>query len=376
VVSKGIYVTLMIGPGVPVPVPKAVLDALQSVTVRAATNRASGFELKFTLDNRSPLHTLFLLAGGASIPIIRVIIVVTIGGTPQVLMDGVMKQHSIAPEGDGTRSTLSIVGEDLSALMDFIDFTGLPYPATPVAARVALVLAKYAAFGVVPLVVPPILFEVPLPTKQIPAQKGKDLEYLTELAKEAGYVFYVDPGPAPGTSIGYWGPEVKVGVPQPALNVNMDAHTNVESLSFRLESHKAVLPIVMIQNEQSHISIPIPVPNISPLNPPLGLIPSIPQEFPRITTTAKYSAVRAALLAAARAAQAGDAVVGTGTLNVVRYGQPLKTRKLVGVRGAGPAFDGLYYVEEVTHDIKRGEYKQQFMLRRNGLVSTVPRVPV
>ena len=44
------------------------------------------------------------------------------------------------------------------------------------------------------------------------------------------------------------------------------------------------------------------------------------------------------------------------------------------MRGAGPAFDGLYYVKSVTHKIKRGEYKQNFTLTRNGLVSTVPTV--
>ena len=42
--------------------------------------------------------------------------------------------------------------------------------------------------------------------------------------------------------------------------------------------------------------------------------------------------------------------------------------------GAGPAFDGLYYVKRVTHKIKRGEYKQDFTLTRNGLVSTVSTV--
>jgi hypothetical protein len=59
---------------------------------------------------------------------------------------------------------------------------------------------------------------------------------------------------------------------------------------------------------------------------------------------------------------------------VVRYGRPLKARQLVGVRGAGAAFDGLYYVASVTHSIKRGEYKESFQLARNGLVSTIPRV--
>ena len=62
------------------------------------------------------------------------------------------------------------------------------------------------------------------------------------------------------------------------------------------------------------------------------------------------------------------------TASELRYGGILKSRRLVGVRGAGTAFDGLYYVSSVTHSIKRGEYKQQFQLARNGLISTIPKV--
>ena len=68
----------------------------------------------------------------------------------------------------------------------------------------------------------------------------------------------------------------------------------------------------------------------------------------------------------AYAGQHSDSVFGTGTLDVARYGRLLKSRQLVGVRGAGLPFDGLYYVKSVTHDIKRGEYKQSFTLARNG----------
>ena len=71
-----------------------------------------------------------------------------------------------------------------------------------------------------------------------------------------------------------------------------------------------------------------------------------------------------------------DTVEARGTLDVMRYGRLLKARKLVGVRGAGLAFDGLYYVKSVTHEIKRGEYKQSFELSRNGLISITPKVPV
>jgi hypothetical protein len=49
---------------------------------------------------------------------------------------------------------------------------------------------------------------------------------------------------------------------------------------------------------------------------------------------------------------------------------------LVGVRGAGIAYDGLYYVQSVKSTLKRGEFKQSFTLTRNGLVSITPKVPV
>jgi hypothetical protein len=372
---KGIQLTLLIGPAVPVPVPRAVLDALVKIKVTSRARETSGFELTFTLDNRSPLHTIFLLAGGNTIPLLRVIIVVTVNGTPNVLMDGVVTQQQVAPGSDSTHSTLTVTGEDLTRVMDYLDFSGIPYPAMPVEARVALVLAKYAALGVVPKVIPRIFTEAPIPTERIPVQKGKDKAYIEELAREAGYVFYLEPGPAPGMSVAYWGPEIKIGQPQPALRINGDAHTNAESLSFRFNSDGATMPVVLIQNKQTHFPIPIPIPDIRPLSPPLGLIPPLPKEIEKIPTTAKLSAIEAILLGLSRRARSADSLTANGTLDVLRYGRVLKPRKLVGVTGAGTAFDGLYYVESVEHDIERGQYKQSFTLTRNGLVSTVPRVP-
>ena len=72
---------LLIGPGVPVPVPREVLDAVQEVKVESSSgDTQSGFELTFRISNRSPLHTLFLLTGGSAIPILRVVIAVTVRG--------------------------------------------------------------------------------------------------------------------------------------------------------------------------------------------------------------------------------------------------------------------------------------------------------
>ncbi|TAH49037.1 MAG: hypothetical protein EYC68_18040 [Chloroflexota bacterium] len=373
---NGINLTLMVGPAVPIPVPQSVLDALVSVSVTtSAGETASGFELTFTLSNKSPLHTIFLLAGGAMPPIMRVVLFVTIGGAMQVLMDGVMLETQIAPGSDSSHSTLTVRGKDLTALMNVIDFSGIPYPAMPYFARVALIVAKYAALGVVPLPIPEIVTDIPIPIDRIPRQQGKDLEYIQQLAYEAGYVFYLDPGPLPGMSVAYWGPQIKIGVPQPALNINMDAHTNVEALSFRFDKERKVMPIVFIQEELSKAIIPIPIPDITPLNPPLGLIPPIPPQIKPLSESAFVSPLTAVMMGLAEASRTSDAVFASGTLDVLRYGRPLKARQLVGVRGAGPAFDGLYYVNSVTHSIKRGEYKQSFELARNGLLSTLPRVP-
>lgn len=373
---EGIKLTLMIGPAVPMPVSQEVLDALVSVDVTQASGRASGFQLQFNLSHRSPLHTIFLLSGGAAIPLVRVVIVVTCNGRSEVLMDGMATNHQVSPGSDAGQSVLTVTGQDLSVVMDYVDFSGIPYPAMPREVRVALVVAKYAVFGIVPLVIPSIMLDVPLPTSKIYRHKGKDLGYVKKLAAEVGYVFYVDPGPEPGVSTAYWGPEIRMGTPQPALSVNMDMHTNVESLQFTFDASKKALPIVMIQNEQTKVPIPIPMPDITPLSPPLGLVPPVTMGTKRITETAKLSPLQGLVVGMAKGSQWADAVFASGSLNTLRYGHILKARKLVGVRGGGAAFDGLYYVKSVTHKLKRGEYKQDFQLARNGLLSTSARIPV
>ncbi|WP_394840103.1 hypothetical protein LVJ94_24770 [Pendulispora rubella] len=318
--------------------------------------------------------TTFLLAGGVLPANLRVVLIATINGTPEVLVDGVVTKTRISSGSGGSTSTFTVTGEDLTALMDFVDTSGIPYPAMPPEARVELILAKYALFGVVPRVIPSLNGVPPNPLDIIPRHQGSDHWYISKLASDAGYVFYLEPGP-PLTSIAYWGPEIRAGVPQPALNVDMDAETNVESLNFDFQNDARVLPIVMIQDPIFKLPIPVPLPDINPLSPPLGLIEPIPQRIEKIPSTAKLTMGEAILRGLSKTTHHADAVSGTGSLDVLRYGRTLKARRLVGVRGAGEAFDGLYFVKSVTHNIKRGEYKQDFTLVRNGLVSTVPRVP-
>jgi hypothetical protein len=369
------FLQLMIGPGVPIPVPREVLDALVSVEVTSNTESASVFQLTFTLSTRSPLHTLFLVAGGAGIPMIRVVIIVVTRGGTEVLMDGVMTHHQVSGGDAGGHATLTITGEDLSKVMTYLPFDGLPYPAMPPNIRVLTILAKYAVLGIVPLVIPPLIMDIALPTEQIDRQNGNDLDYIRCLADGVGYEFYVDPGPLPLQSTAYWGPSIRVGAPQPALNINMDSETNVESMDFKFDPEEPVLPVVMIYPKMLKVGIPIPIPAVNPLAPPMGLVPPIPKKVEIDRESARKNPGVALLAAFSRAARTADAAQVTGTLNVARYGRILKSRRTVGVRGAGLAFDGLYYVRSVKHSIQRGEYKQDFTLVRNGLISTLPRVP-
>ena len=371
----GIKLSLFIGP-VPVPAPKELVEALSSVRVDAGAGETpSGFELTFDMPARSPLQTLFLLTGGGALPLMRVVLVVQIGGHAESVIDGMTTNVQTQP-GEGGVGKLVVQGKDLSALMSFIDFDGLPYPAMPPAVRVLLILAKYAAFGVIPMVIPSIVEDLPIPVERIPRQRGSDYAYVMSLATQCGYVFYLEPGPVPATSKAYWGPEIRIGEPQPALSVNMDALTNVDELTFNFDKEKKTMPVVFFQELFSKAPIGIPIPDVSPLNPPLGLVPPLPPKIVNLHDTAHMSPLSALMAGLAYAGQNSDSVFGKGRLDVSRYGRLLKSRQLVGVRGAGLAFDGLYYVKSVTHEIKRGEYKQSFSLARNGLVSTVPRVPV
>lgn len=371
---KGFYLSLYIGPVVTEPVPQELIDALISVQITTASSGRSGFQLTFGV-TRGGIIERELVPSGFLDPLIRVQIVVTVSGQPTVLMDGLISRQDVAPSNTPGSSTLTITGEDVSVAMDLIDLTGLPYPCLVPEARIAIALAKYAMFGVLPIIVPSVLLEVPNPTEKIPTHVGTDLAYINYLAAEAGYVFYVSPGPR-NVNKAYWGPEIRYGEVQPTLSVNMDAHTNVESLSFGYDGLSAKLFFAMGQIPFTTFSAIVPIPNVGILRPPIASKQPLPLKLEFLEGTNKLGLLGAAAIGLARASQSADAVTGSGGLDVLRYGRILEARGLVDVRGAGPAYDGTYYVKSVTHNIKRGEYKQNFSLAREGVLPIANRVTV
>jgi hypothetical protein len=374
-VLKGLYLSLFMGPMVPVPAPKAVVDALVSAQINTGGER-SGFQLVFSMNKKSSIYQTLLPVGFMDTGTTRVILVCTVGGVPNVLIDGIVTRQEVNPSNDAGQSTITLTGEDLTVLMDVIQFPLMRYPGMPIYARVNLIVAKYAMFGIAPVVIPPLFDDVPIPTDKIPSQNGSDLAYIKKLANDCGYIYYLVPGPVPGTNIFYFGPDVRIPIPQPALTVNMDANTNVESLTFSVDGlAKKIVIMTIMDPVTGKIPIPIPVPNVSLLRPPLGARLTAPMKIEYPPEGGNKNSIEAIALALAKASSTSEAVTASGTLNVLRYGRVLNAFQQVGVRGAGPTYDGLYYVRTVTHNIKRGEYKQSFTLSRDGLVSQTPVVP-
>jgi hypothetical protein len=367
---KGVTLTLLMGPIAVAPAPVAVIEALESAQVTQAVGQRSGFQLSFVYSKTSPIATT-LLPTGYFDPLIRVILIATVNGVPNVLSDGPITRQDVALSDKPGQAKLTITGEDITGYMDIIDFTGFPFPAMPPFARVALMLAKYAPFGVIPVTIPALFQETPDPTDRIPHQQGTDFKYIDMLAKDAGYAFYIIPGPAPGTNTAYWGPEIRVGIPEPALTIDMDHASNIEQLSFSADGNVAEIPITHVKI--AGFSVPVPVPDISLLRPPLAARPLIPKRT-RLIGTERFSLP--SVLMAGLSGRATDPVTGQGSLDVGRFGKPLKARGLVGVRGAGLAYDGLFYVRSVSNTLKRGGgWQQAFQLSREGLVSTLSRLP-
>lgn len=374
-----LLLNLLIGRVAPAPAPAELMAALESVEVNQSDDGDAGFSQGFQLvfraeRDKSMTKQIALLKNPLLQPGGRVVISVTLSGTPQVLMDGIITHHQFTP---GKDAKLVVTGKDLSVLMDMLELS-LGYPALPHEAIVALVLAKYVAFGIVPEVIPPLSSWTGTPIQQVPFQDGTDRDYLRTLAQSHGYIFGIRPGPTPMMNIAYWGPLIKIGVPQKALNVDMGSATNVESLDFSYDSLAPEQVYGLVDLRDS--AIPMPVLTVAALGlQPLASKQAIlvNQPFVRKTRLAYQgpNPIEAFAKAQARTNTSSEATVtGAGTLNALRYRAVLTAPGIVGVRGVGEDYDGDYWVKNVKHQISLGEYKQSFTLTREGTGTTTQRM--
>jgi hypothetical protein len=374
----GVHLTILIGPTVPVPAPVPLLEALESVEVTTSDSERSGFQIVFRAarDPRSPVD-FPIVANPLLRPGNRVILVVTIGVAPQVLFDGIITHQQLNPSPKPGETTFAITGEDVSLAMDREE-KNVEHPAQPETVIALKIIGSYPQFGFIPQVIPPPSLEIPVPVDRTPVQRATDLGYLVEMAERYGYVFFVVPGPAPGTNRAYWGPPPRLGVPQSAISVDLGPATNVNSISFQVNEADAIRVEGVVQDRRTNATVPIRT--FAGTRPPLAAFPGLAN--PALAGVRAYhsdggrTATQAMAEAQGETDASSDIVNVEGELDIGRYGGLLRARGLVGLRGAGYTYSGLYYVKSVTSTITRQSFAQKFSLSREGTGSTVPVVRV
>jgi hypothetical protein len=374
----GTRLTLWIGPTIAVPAPALIAEALASVEVSLSDDARDGFEITFTVGRTGVLAPDFSLVALPLLkPMNRVVIQVWLGAIPHVLIDGFITATQLQPSEDPGASTLTVRGEDMRVLMDLHEVS-FPYPSMSVTARVEFILLRYMTYLAFPPVVPPTDLDVPLPTRQIPVQADTDLRYLEKLAAERGCVFYVEPTPVPMVNLAYWGVPPLAAEIQSALSVNMGSDSNAK-IDFH---YNGLTPTLVLGAVQDKTTVAVfPIVTVVSTRPPLVPLPSLLLQGPNIRTVMpkdsnRLDPVQAFLRAQAQTDKTRDSVTARGELDMLRYGDVLRPRRLVSVRGAGYMNDGSYYVKSVTHRIKKSQYTQQFTLSREGLGAISPLVPV
>jgi len=374
---SSIRIGLFLGATIPEAAPRFIAESLQSAEITQSDEGPSTFQLSFHADRAPGMSTDYALLSSPLLkPTTRVALTVALNGTAQVLMDGFITRQELTHEAASGAATLSVTGEDVSVMMDLEEVsTEFPDMSDPMIA--AVVLAKYMVLGVLPEIPDPIGL-VPIVIDRTPQQNSTDRAYLKQLARPHGYVFYVKPGPVMMMNTAYWGPPMRIGMPQKALTVDMGPATNVDSISFQYNALAPNLLHGMVQDTETDIDLPV-LTLTGMRMPPFASDPAIVVNQPFVRNI-QFTDPRLGALGAYEYAQAATdmstdkVVVAQGEVDTLRYGSILSAPGLVGVRGVGLSYDGIYYLQSVTHRLSRNGYKQQFVLNREGTGTLTPEV--
>jgi hypothetical protein len=360
--------TVMLGPTTPERASRSVIDALTAVEVRTGAGPTDTFQLTFGLAKDRP-GDYGLLEDGQLDPMRRVILLVTFGAAPEILMDGVITDQQIQPSNQPGHSALVITGEDVSVQLDLNDRTK-PWTDRTDSQIVEEILKDYKQFGLTPNV--PKTTRKPRPTERHRTQEGPDLPFLRALASDNGFVFYVEPTLRPGFSTARWGPDDRPSRKQEPLRLNHGSRTNVDRpMTFRLNALGPVQPVTKIARSTDALTeIPAPQrPGVTRARRRAETVRKV-----ELRDTAQLNSADGARRALEAVASAPDAVTATGELDAVRYRGLLRPHRPVEVAGVGTTYGGDYLVRAVTHQIRRGSYIQSFTLGREGKGALSPRV--
>jgi phage protein D len=197
-------------------------------------------------------------------------------------------------------------------------------------------------------------------------QRGTDIQFLQRLAQRNGFEIYVELNPETGVVEGHFHAPRLQQNPQGVLSVNMGSATNVNSFHARFDMVQPAT--AQAHNVDIHSSEQQTGQSDSQQDKPLGSAPTVPAGDARqvlISGTGLSDTGELQTAAQAEVDRTSWAITAEGEVNTVAYGDVLRAKRPVLVRGAGRQFSGIYYVERVLHSFTGDGYTQQFSLRRN-----------
>lgn len=377
---SGVYISILIGKTVPKPIDMDLSFLLKDLEVISSDDAPTGLQMTFDSSlSDDPKSAAKLLSGKDLQPFNRIVVSSVFQAKPVPIFDGFITRQHVNAGNEIVPTEVSVTAEDASVMMDLKQVIA-EHPAQDEPTIVTKLLGKYAKYGLIPKVKRPGSASAPLPKDRVPVQVGTDFQYINRLANKFGYVFYIDPGPLPMQAMAIWGPPDLKGKPQKAITINMGSFDNASDVAFSYDALRATEVLGHIQDTKSNKIQKVSVRKPDATSLAKKSVASLQKTNIRQTlfpATGSHTFAQAKARAQGMVNQAAlDVVTAKGTLNSLEYSGVLKARQLVAMRGAGTAYDGVYYVRKVSHNITEGEYVQTFELVRDGLESKQMVVPV
>lgn len=335
---------------------------IRSITVTEDLERGSSFQLEvplFRQEDGSWSH----LSNDDLLPWNRITILAAFPEQEDVIFDGYISHVHPSSSSQGCSTggvTVRIRGVDASYPMNLEEkrrvWTGKTYE--QIAEKI---ISAYGLRAVLPAQSGEEEAEPPAVT-----QRATDRRFLRELARRLGYEFFVR-----GGDVHFHPPELD-GEPQKLIAYSFGEESNCRSLAVEVNGTRPT---------QAAMS------RLDPLSGEIETVTADASDLPALggrdlSELRGYGAPPTSLVVrrqgAASEAQMSRYVQGllrrsgwwiraTGTLDGLRYGAVLHSKRLVTIKGFGTTYNGNYYVRRVVHKIGARTYEMDFEATKNRL---------
>jgi phage protein D len=292
-----------------------------------------------------------------------------LGGPPQRVLSGYVRQVTAEHPRDTSRATVTVTCQDRSIALDREQVRrtwGSEERPTSDLAIITEIVGRHRGLVLVPG------SGVGGRTGLIGVnQDGTDITFLRRRAEENHFDLVLD-----GGSLYLGRPRLEAAV-QPTILVDAGRDTHVMELTVEVDAHAPEAVAFDVTDERTGGSRSVSVgPDLPQLGPrPAarstgGLAPFVW----RLSGEGGADEAQLRARARSRANEAAMRVRAEGELDGGAYAHVLRVGEPVGVDGIGSTHSGVYYVDEVTHRFDDTGYRQRFVLLRNAFGDDVPTV--